>query len=384
MLRHHESVVTHFSKMPSIEGIDELEKRRKLLRPCLDEEKACAICLANYGLTVTSIRELDSYDDRNFRVVGRFEGKDGGETYTLKVHNGTDASDFLDAQDRALRLLRMKGMHVPCPAYKGRHSKVTLPILGEPNCRQEHAVRLLEWVDGAVLSDCKDISLEQLTSCGRLAAQMDVAFQDMDEAGTRRQHIWDLQNMAGVADFMFALQDDSTRANVQAVLDLYHERIRPTLEGHSCRRQVIHSDLNDANMLLATELGESAGILDFGDMVHTYLVNEVSIGMAYAMVGQYAKQNHSRSGLLAAAEAFYRGYIAVLPLTEAEISVCMGLALCRLAMSVTLGAYARSKAPENEYLGLHATPAVTALELLVGASRRRDNSYLDELTAQLC
>ncbi len=62
--------------------------------------------------------------------------------------------------------------------------------------------------------------------------------------------------------------------------------------------------------------------------------------------------------------------------------VVMGLALCRLAMSATLGAYARSQvrvlprlrqtqgshgaaalaiartqAPDNEYLGLHASPA---------------------------
>jgi hypothetical protein len=85
--------------------------------------------------------------------------------------------------------------------------------------------------------------------------------------------------------------------------------------------------------------------------------------MGYSMVGVYAKAHPNKAGLTAAAVAFYRGFNKVMPLRPREKEVVFGLALCRLAMSATLGAYSRSQEPDNAYLGLHATPAILALEL---------------------
>ena len=50
------------------------------------------------------------------------------------------------------------------------------------------------------------------------------------------------------------------------------------------------------------------------------------------------------------------------------------LVSCRLACSVTLGAYSYQQNPENEYLLLHAQPAWNCLELIWGrdATRRQE------------
>jgi inosine triphosphate pyrophosphatase len=82
--------------------------------------------------------------------------------------------------------------------------------------------------------------------------------------------------------------------------------------------------------------------------------------MAYAMLTSFGKHNLS----LSAAAGMLRGYNSVYPLTEAEKEHLPLLVACRLACSVTLGAYSYSKNPDNKYLLLHAEPAWKALEMV--------------------
>ena len=82
--------------------------------------------------------------------------------------------------------------------------------------------------------------------------------------------------------------------------------------------------------------------------------------MAYAMLTSFGKHNLS----LSAAAGMLRGYNSIYPLTETEKSHLPLLIACRLACSVTLGAYSYSKNPDNKYLLLHAEPAWKALEMI--------------------
>lgn len=82
--------------------------------------------------------------------------------------------------------------------------------------------------------------------------------------------------------------------------------------------------------------------------------------MAYAMVSNYGKTNRS----LSAAAGILRGYNSVYPLSNLEKEHLRLLIACRLACSVTLGAYSYKQNPENRYLLLHAEPAWRSLELI--------------------
>ena len=62
-----------------------------------------------------------------------------------------------------------------------------------------------------------------------------------------------------------------------------------------------------------------------------------------------------------AACTFYSGYASVRRLLPAEIEVLHTLVACRLAISVTNGAYSIEQDPNNEYLLQHAQPAWDAL-----------------------
>lgn len=92
----------------------------------------------------------------------------------------------------------------------------------------------------------------------------------------------------------------------------------------------------------------------------SWRVLDASVAMAYAMLSTYGKANRS----LSAAAAFLRGYHAMYPLSDVERKHLPLLMACRLACSVTLGAFSLQQNPGNTYLLLHAEPAWRALELL--------------------
>lgn len=116
-----------------------------------------------------------------------------------------------------------------------------------------------------------------------------------------------------------------------------------------------------------------SGVID-GCLLKTmksWTVLDVSVAMAYSMLTAYGKSGRSVS----AAAAVLRGFHSIYPLTKEEREHLVLLISCRLACSVTLGAYSYQQNPENKYLLLHAEPAWEALEFIWGgndASRRAE------------
>jgi len=71
------------------------------------------------------------------------------------------------------------------------------------------------------------------------------------------------------------------------------------------------------------------GIIDFGDCVHTCLVFELAICIAYMLLG--------KDDVQAVARHIYKGYAARIPLTPDEKALLHCLIAARLAQSVTMG-----------------------------------------------
>ncbi len=117
----------------------------------------------------------------------------------------------------------------------------------------------------------------------------------------------------------------------------------------------------------------------------SWRVLDITIAMAYAMLTTYGKHQHAS---LSAMAAMLRGYHSVYPLTSLEREHLVLLIVCRLACSVTLGAYSIQQNPENAtYLSLHSKPAWEALELLWGFDierRQKMKHLLNHLFDQAC
>jgi 4-aminobutyrate aminotransferase-like enzyme len=123
----------------------------------------------------------------------------------------------------------------------------------------------------------------------------------------------------------------------------------------SLRKSVIHNDGNDHNLLI-TDRDQVAGLIDFGDMLHTCTVNELAVALAYAMLG--------RADPLAIASPVIAGYHQVRPIMEPELALLYYLVCARLCISVSVSAYRKRLAPDNDYLTVTEEPGWTLLAQL--------------------
>ena len=133
----------------------------------------------------------------------------------------------------------------------------------------------------------------------------------------------------------------------------FETEVLPTLS--SFRQAYTHNDANDYNVLV--EGDTIAGLIDFGDMVHTALINNVAVACTYAMLHQ--------SDPLAAAVLVVKGYHSAYALEEKELSILYYLIAARLCISVTQSAYNGSLATNNEHHFITEQPAWNLLCYLI-------------------
>ena len=110
------------------------------------------------------------------------------------------------------------------------------------------------------------------------------------------------------------------------------------------RRAAVHNDPNDYNVLVRSASGSSrSGILDFGDIVHSYAIADLAIAVAYAVLGKpdpLAAAVSRRARLPAAAAARRRRGRAL-----------FGLVLLRLCTSVCIAARQQKQRPGRRVPG---------------------------------
>jgi len=369
------------------------ESLRKAEKPQLELSDAAALAAELYGLTVelSSLKELDSYDDRNFyfratpppppsaaaaaeesldaNAVAAAEGAappDGAVArhYVLKVHNGVEsqAPALLEAQNEAMALVRAAGLWAPraLPSSRGRLIETATRPLASATPR-DHAVRCLPFRPAKLLGDVPP-SLPLLRALGAAAARVAAALRAYDHPAARRAFLWDLAHAADVAALLHHLPEER-RPAVQQVLDEFGAVVLPLAP--RLEQAVIHGDLNDQNVLVDEEGAQVLGVIDFGDMVRTWRVNEIAITAAYVLIMlQYDRRADAPEppDAASALATLIRSYNEHMPLTEDEWAVLPTLISCRLATSLSVGAYSSSKDPDNEYLKLTLVPGWKALQ----------------------
>ena len=84
------------------------EQERKKLKPAYSIDDATSLLKKHFNVPATDVKELDSYDDQNFRVTSPYG------VYVLKAHNGVEARNaaLLDAQSQLLKHLEEHQIHL--------------------------------------------------------------------------------------------------------------------------------------------------------------------------------------------------------------------------------------------------------------------------------
>jgi hypothetical protein len=120
---------------------------------------------------------------------------------------------------------------------------------------------------------------------------------------------------------------------------------------------VIHNDANDWNILVDPDRTDKiAGLIDFGDAIHSVLIAEVAVAAAYSML--------DLDDPIGGAARIAAGFHAEYPLREEELDLLFDLIVARLVISVSLSAARRGKVEDNPYLAVSEAPAWRLLRRL--------------------
>ena len=86
--------------------------------------------------------------------------------------------------------------------------------------------------------------------------------------------------------YIQCIDDRKMRSLVSHFINLYNDLLTPVEQ--ELRRGWIHNDCNDYNVLVIPNLhgSPSLGLIDFGDMTHSYLAAEPAVACSYAMLNK--------------------------------------------------------------------------------------------------
>jgi len=302
------------------------------------------ILINRFGIVAGSLDKLDSYDNVNWLV----NEKDTGKKFILKIYDDHISRSLLEAETKILKKLTEWNPEViptPIPASDGKFI-----IAFQSENGENKYVRVLRYVEGKFLAEVEK-NPELLASLGRFLAELDLQLLDYhDPVLEARQYRWDLQHFMLNEKLVEYIYDASKRKLVEYFFLQFKDLILPFLP--VLRKSVIHNDANDWNLLVQN--GRVSGIIDFGDTSFTPLINELAIGITYAVL--------DLKDPVTSASIIIRAYHQVFPLEETEVEILYYLIAARLCISVCNSAYSKKQNPENQYLVISEKPAWELLE----------------------
>lgn len=329
--------------------------------PALTAAEAVELARRLYGIDAEA-RPLPSERDQNFVLHTA-----AGDRFVLKIANALEPKDLLSAQNAALGYVGHRSALCPRPVPALDGSLLTEVTTASGS---RHGVRVLTWIDGKPLGDRADRPPALLERLGAAVAELDRALDGFDHPAIHRDFYWDLRKAFAVVRECAPLVDDVPMRELVTRLTGEIER-RDGDRLARLRLAVAHNDPNDFNVLvLSAESGscEISGILDFGDIVHTYAIADLAIAIAYAIL------DAPDPG--AAAVSVVRGYTRVRDIDDDAIAALFDLVTLRLCTSVAIAARQRKERPEDPYLAVSQAPIARTLPRIASLDREAIDARL--------
>ena len=351
--------------------------------PQFDRESVTSLAEKLFGIRARAI-PLPSERDQNFLLtcethtrVTLADAPASGEKLIFKIANALEDRALLEAQNAALAHLTTRLSFCPLivPNLSGELISQTQSTTGAT-----HFVRVATYLPGTPLAEVSSHSPELLHDLGRKLGQLDRELRTFDHPAIHRNFHWDLANGSRVIrDYNGLIADQKLRELVHLCAGSFETSVGPLLP--ELRRSVIHGDANDHNILVSgTDVNERnrtvVGLIDFGDMVHSFTVGDLAVAIAYVVL--------ERKDPLKAAMQVVAGYHQEHQLEEEEFEALYGLVLMRLCMSACLAAHQHQQLPDNDYLEISqrairdSLPALAAIESHTAAKMFRQACGLDQ------
>ena len=306
----------------------------ELPAPQVSDAQATELLATQYGIDAR-VTSLGSNQDKNFLVVDADERTVG----VLKVANPAFTAVELAAQDAAAAAIAHAEptlrVAVPRPNLDGEvATEVTGLLDGIAH------VRLLPFLAGGTLVDAGYLAPTVVAAMGELAARVSCALADFRHPGLDRALQWDLRFGHDVVEALAShVGDPSLRERLTTAAAEAWARVAALVDELPC--QAVHLDLTDANVVAGVRKHPD-GIIDFGDLSHTWAVSELAVTLSSVL----GHPGATPTSILPGVRAFH----AIRPLSAAEVDVLWPLLVLRTAVLIVSGAQQVSLDPDNAYL----------------------------------
>ncbi len=283
----------------------------------------------NFNIQVENLRKLGGYENANYFVESG-QGKFVFKSYLY----AEDILSLVNAENEILLSLQNpadKKFPKPIAFVDNTYVKI-IEIEGE-----KKICRMLSFLDGEFLGDAGHTE-NLFQSFGVFLAEMDKKLQKLTSHRIMaRQWEWDIQYLALNKKYLDDIPEAKDRNRVRYFFQQFEENVMPILP--ELRKQIIHNDANEWNVLVKN--GEVSGIIDFGDLAYSPLINELAIAITYAC---YDKEDP-----LKWASIILKAYHSQMPLEEKEIKILYYLIAARLSLSVCNSAHEKKNNPKNKH-----------------------------------
>ena len=290
-----------------------------------------------FGFNIVDIKEINGYENVNYLIK-----TDTGK-YIFKTYlSGRETEALIKAEnDILLSLQDFNGKTFPKPvSFTDGSLTKTLNLEGK-----ERICRMLSFIEGDFLGEVRH-SEEMLRSFGEFLAKMDKRLQKIENYIIKaRQWEWDIQYFYLNKKFLNDIPNAGDRNFIRYFFQQFEENVTPLLPG--LRKSIIHNDANEWNVLVKD--GKVSGIIDFGDLAYSPLINELAIAITYAC--------YDKNEPLEWASIIIESYHKVLPLEEAELDILYYLIAARLSISVCNSAHSKKQNPDNKHITISEKPA---------------------------
>ena len=324
-----------------------LEEQTAVAVPAAEAER---LALELYGIAGAAALLPGEYDC-NFHVRAR-----DGQEFVLKCMHPARRSSFVDMQCKALEHLEARVPYLPLPrVLRDNRARQFIEITDAAG--QKRLVWMLSYLQGTTLEKSAPHPTELLVELGRFLGQMDSALQTFSHPEVRRELKWDSSRAGWIRGQLSQIEAPQRRSLVEYFISLYQQEVESRRE--ALRGGPIYADANDHNVLVSPPWPQPrkiAGVIDFGDMHHGWIVSEPAIAAAYALLG--------KNDPLRVTCAVARGFHDAFPLREAEIAALFSLIGMRLAVSVVNSAVRKKQKPGDPYVTITENQAWAALEKL--------------------
>ncbi|KAG8189966.1 hypothetical protein JTE90_009105 [Oedothorax gibbosus] len=346
-----------------------------MAKPNVSEDLAVELAKRIYGLQVTEIKRLNSFNDKNFhiKVSKDHQNPNIGDVladgYTLKVMNTlkSNLKGHFDAIHGAMLRLHEKGLRAPQP-IKNLEEKTwkleTLPLQeteGKVAKTLKCGIHLLTYIPGVPLATV-ETNENMFFQWGELLAKFHTSMEDFDCPALKKQHTFlNAKHFRESVNWLVGGLPEDAKPHVENVLNRFPSEYKKHIS--DLPKGFLHGDFNDQNILVRTtdETGSycADGILDFDEIHHGPYAWDLGMLLGHAILMKKTLDPLEAVGHAVA------GYQSVRRLSKPELlflKMAMECRLCQICVVSTIV----DRDPSNSYIveAAKLEPKIEMLKLL--------------------